>query len=88
MNINCHVPGHESKELSVATSENNTVVGMYITGFLTQQFGNMTQPPELGIFQIVLYKIWKNSHHIYIIKSNKAKNQISYMPYLSPHTVR
>ena len=34
MNINCHVPGHESKELSVATSENDTVVGMYVTDLL------------------------------------------------------
>ena len=25
--IKCHVPGHETKEFSVTTSENNTVVG-------------------------------------------------------------
>ena len=28
VNIKCHIPDHETKEFSVSTSENNTVVGM------------------------------------------------------------
>ena len=70
MNINCHVPGHESKELSVATSENNTVVGMYLTGVFNQHFGNMTQPLELEFFTSFYTKFGK------IIRLNKVKNQI------------
>ena len=49
---------------------------MCLHGFFCPYFGNMTRPPELEYFCIVLYKIGKNSDHIHVIQSNKTKNKI------------
>ena len=59
MNINCHVPGHESKELSVATSENNTVVGMYVTGFFCSAFWKHDPTPKIGNFSRHFIQNWE-----------------------------
>ena len=40
------------------------VLNHFDPGFFLPFFGNMTQPPELGNFLVILYNIEKNSQRI------------------------